>query len=74
MLSEKQMIDLLGGTTKAAELFGCTKASITLWKKRGIPEHHKMKLVLELEKQTNGLVNRKIMFPETYHLMWPELK
>jgi predicted SpoU family rRNA methylase len=40
--SAELLIQHLGGPTKTAQHFDCTRAAISTWRKRGIPKSHMM--------------------------------
>ena len=73
MLNDKQLIGLLGGTTRVAKLCNVSPTAVSLWVHRGIPALQLMYLGATLEKESSGLITRKDLFPETFHLVWPEL-
>jgi len=73
MLSDKQLIAILGGTSRVAKLCSVSPTAVSLWVHRGIPAHQLMYLGATLEKESCGLVTRKDLFPESYMIMWPEL-
>ena len=72
-LSENAMIDLLGGTAKVAKMCKCDDATVSTWRKRGIPSGPLMMLAARIEKESHGLVTRKDLFPNNFWLIWPEL-
>ena len=74
MLSDKQLIALLGGTSRVAKLCNVSPTAVSLWVHRGIPALQLMYLGATLEKESHGLVTRKDLFPESYMIMWPELE
>jgi DNA-binding transcriptional regulator YdaS (Cro superfamily) len=73
MLSDKQLIALLGGTSRVAKLCSVSPTAVSLWVHRGIPALQLMYLGATLEKESCGLVTRKDLFPDTWQLVWPEL-
>ena len=68
------IIKLLGGCTKVANMVGVSVAAVSMWQNSEVPQDKLMFLAAELEKQSHGLVTRKSLFPDTWHLIWPELK
>jgi DNA-binding transcriptional regulator YdaS (Cro superfamily) len=74
MLNDKQLIGLLGGTSRVAKLCNVSPTAVSLWVHRGIPALQLMYLGATLEKESCGLVTRKDLFPESYMIMWPELE
>jgi len=72
-LTDSAIIDLLGGTTKVANLTGVSSAAVSLWRKNNIPASQYAFLGATLEKESHGLITRKDLFPQSWHLIWPEL-
>lgn len=72
-LTENAMIDLLGGTAKVAKMCKCDNATVSTWRVRGIPHGKLLFLAARIEKESNGLVTRKDLFPNNFWLIWPEL-
>jgi DNA-binding transcriptional regulator YdaS (Cro superfamily) len=72
-LSENAMIDLLGGTAKVAKMCKCDNATVSTWRKRGIPHGQLLFLAARIEKESHGLVTRQDLFPTNWYLVWPEL-
>jgi hypothetical protein len=72
-LTENAMLDLLGGTAKVARMCSCDNATVSSWRKRGIPHGQLLFLAARIEKESHGLVNRKDLFPKNFWLIWPEL-
>ena len=72
-LSEHALIQLLGGTAKVAKMCKCDNATVSSWKKRGIPREHLLFLGARIEKESHGLVTRKDLFPNNFWLIWPEM-
>jgi hypothetical protein len=72
-LTDTQIIQLLGGTTKVAKLCMVSAPAVAQWKSKGIPQDKLVFLGAELEKCSCGLMSRKTMFPEMYKFIWPEL-
>ncbi len=73
-LTDEQIVNLLGGTTRVARMCKVTPAAVAQWKTKGIPVDKLVFLGAELEKKSCGLMNRKNMFPNTYKFIWPELE
>ena len=73
-LTDPQIIQLLGGTTKVANLCNVSAPAVAQWKSKGIPYDKLVFLGAELEKQSCGLMSRKVMFPKVYKFIWPELQ
>ena len=72
-LTENAMLDLLGGTAKVAKMCKCDDATVSSWRKRGIPHGQLLFLAARIEKESNGLVTRKDLFPNNWYLVWPEM-
>lgn len=72
-LTDSAIIDLLGGTGKVAKMCEVAPAAVSAWRIRGIPSDKYMMLGARIEKESNGLVSRKDLFPTNYFLLWPEL-
>jgi DNA-binding transcriptional regulator YdaS (Cro superfamily) len=72
-LTENAMLDLLGGTAKVAKMCKCDNATVSSWRKRGIPHGQLLFLAARIEKESNGLVTRQDLFPNNYFLIWPEM-
>lgn len=72
-LTENAMLDLLGGTAKVARLCKCDSATVSTWRKRGIPHGQLLFLAARIEKESHGLVTRQDLFPTNWYLIWPEL-
>lgn len=72
-LTENAMLDLLGGTAKVAKLCNVDNATVSTWRKRGIPHGHLLFLAARIEKESHSLVTRQDLFPKNWYLVWPEL-
>ncbi len=59
----------VGGPAKLAALLGVTVQAVGNWKDRGIP----LERCVAVEDATKGLVTRKDLRPDDWHLYWPEL-
>jgi DNA-binding transcriptional regulator YdaS (Cro superfamily) len=71
--TDKEIIEMLGGTSRVSRLCKVSPSAVSLWMTRGIPALQMMYLGATLEKESHGLVTRKDLFPESYMIMWPEL-
>lgn len=67
------IIEALGGTHAVARACQVSPGAVSQWKINGIPKGHLVILAARLEKVSNGLLTRKIMFPEDYKEIWPEI-
>ena len=72
-LTDSAIIDLLGGTTKVSKLCNVTPNAVSMWRKNHIPYSQFVFLGATLEKESNGLITRKDLFPQHWHWIWPEL-
>lgn len=74
MRTAKELIKVLGGASSVARILGIKEPSVFEWKKNNsIPEGRLIRLAPILEKKTNNEINRKNLFPDNYHEIWPEL-
>jgi DNA-binding transcriptional regulator YdaS (Cro superfamily) len=73
-MTNNEIIDILGGTTKVAKLCGVTLPSVSQWRNNGIPQDKLIFLAASLEKASDGKYTRKQMFPQTWQDIWTELK
>jgi DNA-binding transcriptional regulator YdaS (Cro superfamily) len=71
--TDKEIIEMLGGTSRVSRLCKVSPSAVSLWIARGIPALQMMYLGATLEKESYGLVTRKDLFPDTWQLVWPEL-
>jgi DNA-binding transcriptional regulator YdaS (Cro superfamily) len=71
--TDKEIIEMLGGTSRVSRLCKVSPSAVSLWMTRGIPALQMMYLGATLEKESHGLVTRKDLFPDTWQLVWPEL-
>jgi DNA-binding transcriptional regulator YdaS (Cro superfamily) len=71
--TDKEIIQMLGGTSRVSKLCKVSPSAVSLWMTRGIPALQIMYLGATLEKESCGLVTRKDLFPDTWQLVWPEL-
>jgi hypothetical protein len=65
------LIDSLGGTSEVARLTRRTTGAVSQWRDNGIPDDPRIRLAPLAEKK--GIISRKEMFPNDWHLIWPEL-
>jgi len=68
------IIRLLGGPTKVSKMLGISVPAVSMWQNGDIPHDKMVILAATLEKESHGLISRKSLFPDTYELIWPELK
>ena len=68
-----KLIDALGGTFAVAALVGVKPPSVSEWRQRGrIPTDKLMRLATYADER--GIATRWQLFPDDWHLIWPELK
>ncbi len=60
-----------GALRKLARAIGAHEPDVSRWSKglRPIPFHH----AAAIEKATDGWVTRQEMFPDVWHVVWPEI-
>jgi DNA-binding transcriptional regulator YdaS (Cro superfamily) len=68
------IIRLLGGPTKVSKMLGISVPAVSMWQNGDIPHDKMVILAATLERESHGLISRKSLFPDTYQLIWPELK
>jgi len=68
------IIKLLGGPTRIAKLVGVSVPAVSMWQNGEIPQDKLIVLAATLEQESHGLITRKSLSPNTYALIWPELK
>jgi DNA-binding transcriptional regulator YdaS (Cro superfamily) len=73
MMTDSQIIDLLGGPAAIAKQLRISPPAVCMWRKTGIPSDKRLFLAAEIEKKTDGALTRKKMFPQDWHFVWPEL-
>lgn len=67
----QRAIEAAGGPSEVAKRLGVTAQAVAFWRdgdRRFPPEH-----AAPLEDACNGAVTRREMFPDTWHVIWPEL-
>lgn len=70
-MTPEKIIDGLGGTSAVARFFDIRPPSVSDWKKSGIPDDKLIRLAPLVEQK--GIATRKELFPNDWHLIWPEL-
>lgn len=70
-MEHKLLIELMGGTTEVANLFGIKPPSVSGWKNSRIPDDKLRRLAVIAESK--GISSRKELFPDTWQQFWPEL-
>jgi hypothetical protein len=51
IINDAEIIEILGGTAKVARIFNVSFASVSRWKKYGIPPARRMFIDLKFKKQ-----------------------
>ncbi|WP_271464425.1 transcriptional regulator [Acidovorax sp. NCPPB 4044] len=64
-------ISRMGGVGKLAKAIGVSQPLISNWRKRGTTP--KAEDCSAIERATGGLVTRRDLRPDDWHLIWPEL-
>lgn len=68
----EKIISALGGVSAVARRYGISAASVSEWKTAGrIPEERLIRIAAQLESA--GVATRKDLFPDDWHLIWPEI-
>jgi DNA-binding transcriptional regulator YdaS (Cro superfamily) len=73
-MEKNEIITLLGGTGKVARLCGVSPASVSQWRKKGIPKDRLIFVAALIERLSEGKYTRKQMFPESWQDIWIELR
>lgn len=73
-MNTNEIINVLGGTSKVSRLCSVTPASVSQWRKKGIPEDRMIYLAASLEQATDGAITRKSLFPDNWQKIWVELR
>ena len=70
-MNDGSIIDLLGGTAAVARRVGARLASVSEWRKNGIPDGRLIELGADIERA--GGMPRWDLRPDDWHRIWPEL-
>jgi DNA-binding transcriptional regulator YdaS (Cro superfamily) len=73
-MENNEIINLLGGTSKVSRLCGVSPASVSQWRKKGIPKDRLIFVAALIEKLSEGKYTRKQMFPDSWQDIWIELR
>ncbi len=73
-MENNEIINLLGGTSKVSRLCGVSPASVSQWRKKGIPKDRLIFVAALIERLSEGKYTRKLMFPESWQDIWIELR
>jgi len=72
-MTDSDLIDLLGGPTVIAKELKISPPAVCMWRKYGIPTDKRVYIAAEIEKQTRGKITRKMLFPDNWYYIWPEI-
>jgi len=64
---------MLGGPTAIAKKLNISPPAVCVWRKNRIPADKLVYLAAEIEKLSDGKLNRKAMFFRDYAYIWPEI-
>jgi hypothetical protein len=70
-MDHSYLIDQLGGTAAVASRVGVRLASVSEWRRKGIPDGRLIELGAEIEQRTP--LRRWDLRPDDWHRIWPEL-
>lgn len=71
-MQHTELIDAMGGTSAVAALVGIKSPSVSEWRQRGVIPDDKL-IRLAPIAEVRGIASRQELFPNDYHLIWPEL-
>lgn len=66
-------VSLAGSQVKLAVLLGESQQNISNWMRNGIPGDKRALVAAKLERLYGQKVSRKMVCPDDWHLIWPEL-
>lgn len=72
-VDSSDLIDKLGGTAAVARRVRTSPASVSEWRRNGIPDGRFIELGAAIERATKGAVRRWDLRPDDWWLIWPEL-
>ncbi|UJP04417.1 MAG: helix-turn-helix domain-containing protein [Nitrosomonas sp.] len=74
IFSANHIIDLLGGAFRVANILNIKPPLVSDWKSANtIPADKLIRLASKIEIENGNLITRKILFPEDWQALWPEL-
>jgi DNA-binding transcriptional regulator YdaS (Cro superfamily) len=73
-MNASELFSILGGPTKIAKLCNISVPAVSMWRKTGIPAERLIFLAARIEKETEGKISRKHLFPESWQDIWVELR
>lgn len=72
-ITDKEIIQLLGGVTAVARMLEIKPPSVHSWLEAGIPEGRLRDLAAQIEINSGGRFSRRERWPEKFAFYWPEL-
>lgn len=72
-ITDREIIDLLGGPAAVARRVGCKTPSVSGWLTDGIPEGRLIELAAEIERRAPGRFSRRERWPLRCAEIWPDL-
>lgn len=72
-MTDREIVDLLGGVTAVARMLGIKPPSVSQWLIDGIPEGRLRDLAAQIELRSNGRFSRRERWPNNFAFFWPEL-
>lgn len=73
VMTDAEIIELLGGPTAVARMLGIKPPSVCGWLVEGIPEGRLRDLAGQIEIRSNGRFTRRARWPDKFAFYWPEL-
>lgn len=70
-MNHSELIDKLGGTAAVASRVRVRLASVSEWRRHGIPDGRLIELAAEIEQRTP--LRRWDLRPDDWYRIWPEL-
>lgn len=74
VMSDAEIIQLLGGVTSVARMLDIKAPSVHGWLQDGIPEGRLRELAAQIEIKSEGRFTRRARWPDKYAFYWPELE
>ena len=72
-MTDREIIQLLGGVTSVARMLGIKPPSVHAWLEAGIPDARLRELASQIELKSGGRFTRRDRWPDKYAFYWPEL-
>ena len=73
VMTNAEIIQMLGGVTAIARMLDIKPPSVQGWLETGIPDLRLQQLAGQLEKLSEGRFTRKARWPDKFDFYWPEL-